>query len=157
MKRSLRSGMAGARRMFPFFAASLLTACASAPPPDFATPNERDGPIITREDIARSGATNGWEALRLAATHLNFQHTRQGSPVRVTHRGVDSFFLNPEVLLIVDGVHMQSIQALESIPAPNIDYIQVLAARIGVVKYGTDAGNGVVVVKTGVPPPKGTQ
>jgi hypothetical protein len=48
---------------------------------------------------------------------------------------------------------MQNLSALETVPARNIDYIQVLSARVGVVKYGTGAGNGVVVVKTGLPPP----
>jgi outer membrane cobalamin receptor len=134
---------------------TLAAACAPAPQTDAAAPKEREGPIITREEIARSGATNGWEALRLASTHLNFQYTREGSPVRVTHRGVDSFIIDPQVLLVVDGVQMQSLEALENIPATNIEYIQILAARVGVVKYGTNAGNGVVVVKTGVPPPKG--
>ena len=47
---------------------------------------------------------------------------------------------------------MQSLSVLESIPAENIDYIHVLSARVGVLKYGTGAGNGAVVVKTGVPP-----
>jgi outer membrane cobalamin receptor len=117
-------------------------------------PKEREGQIITREDIERSGARDGWEALRWGATHLNFQYTREGSPVRVTHRGVDSFVIDPQVLLIVDGAQMQSLSALENIPAASIEYIQILAARVGVVKYGTNGGNGVIVVQTGVPLPK---
>lgn len=133
-------------------AALLLSACAPARVENAAVPSDHDGPIITREEIGQSGARDGWEALRLGATHLNFQYARQGSAVRVTHRGVGSFLIDPQVLLVVDGTHMQSLSVLETIPAENIDYIQILSARVGVLKYGTGAGNGVIVVKTGVPP-----
>lgn len=130
----------------------LLSSCVTKRVEDPATPNERDGAIITREQIERSGALNAWDALRWGASHLSFQQTRDGTPVRVTHRGVSSFLIDPQVLLVVDGTHMQSLSVLESIPAENIDYIQILSARVGVLKYGTGAGNGVIVVKTGVPP-----
>ena len=150
----MKSGLAGPRSAFSFLAVTLVAACATAPAGDPAAPKEREGQIITREDIERSGARDGWEALRRGRTHLNFQSVRQGSPTRVTHRGVDSFVVNPQVLLIVDGVQMQGLSFLENIPANNIEYIQILTARVGVVKYGTGAGNGVVVVKTGVPPPR---
>lgn len=132
----------------------LLAACATSSVPDPATPSERDGLVITREDIERSGALNGWEALRWCARHLTFQQTRDGSPVRVTQRGVESFVLDPQMLLVLDGTHLQSLSILETIPAANIEYIQVLSDRVGVVKYGTGGGNGVIVVRTGVPPPR---
>jgi outer membrane cobalamin receptor len=150
----MKSGLAGPRSAFSFLAVTLVAACATAPVGDATAPKEREGQIITREDIERSGARDGWEALRWGATHLNFQYTREGSPVRVTHRGVDSFVIDPQVLLIVDGAQMQSLSTLENIPATSIEYIQILAARVGVVKYGTNGGNGVIVVKTGVPLPK---
>lgn len=140
------------RRGAPLFAALVLTACATTPPPDRAEPNEREGQILWREDIARTGARDAWDALRLGGTHLNIQFPREGSSARVTHRGVDSFYLSPEVLLVVDGTHMEGLETLKDIRAVNIDYIQVLPARVGTVKYGTAGGNGVVVVRTGVPP-----
>lgn len=132
--------------------AAFLTSCASARVDSSEEALAREGEMITREEIQRSGARDGWEALRLGSTHLSFQYARQGTAVRVTHRGVSSFLINPQVLLVIDGTHMQSLSVLESIPAENIDYIHILSARAGVLKYGTSAGNGVVVVKTGVPP-----
>ncbi len=150
----MKSGLAGPRSAFSFLAVTLVAACATAPVGDAMAPKEREGQIITREDIERSGARDGWEALRWGANHLNFQYTREGSPVRVTHRGVGSFVIDPQVLLIVDGAQMHSLSALENIPAASIEYIQILAARVGVVKYGTNGGNGVIVVQTGVPLPK---
>lgn len=133
----------------------VLAACASSPSPEGTEPNPREGQIITRDDIAKTSARDAWEALRLAGTHLNIQFPREGSPARVTHRGVDSFVLSPEVLLVVDGTHMMSLDALRDIRAVNVDYIQILPARIAVVKYGTAGGNGVVVVRTGIPPARG--
>ena len=131
--------------------ALLLSACATGQAPDPRMPNSRDGQIITQERIQKSGAVNGYEALRYAGTHLSFQQAREGSPDRVTHRGVDSFYLSSDIMLVVDGAQMRSLEALKSIPANNILYIQVLPARVGVVRYGTGGGNGVVVVQTDVP------
>lgn len=133
----------------------VLASCAASPSAEGSDPNPRDGQIITRDDIARTGARDAWDALRMAGTHLNIQFPREGSPARVTHRGVDSFVLSPEVLLVVDGTHMSSLETLKDIRAVNVDYIQILSARVGVVKYGTAGGNGVVVVRTGVPPSRG--
>ncbi|HSM61205.1 MAG TPA: TonB-dependent receptor plug domain-containing protein [Longimicrobiales bacterium] len=129
--------------------------CKTAPIGDATEPNEREGQILTREDIARTGAKNGWEALQRGATLLNIQLTREGSDARVTRRGVSSFYLSPQILLVVDGTHMLGVSTLEDIRASNIDYIQILSARTAVVKYGSAGGNGVIVVRTGVPPAKG--
>jgi len=153
MRPSLRSGLAGARWALSFLALALVAACAAHRVGDPEAPNEREGQIITRADIEKSGALNGWEALRWGHTHLNIQYPREGSPERVTHRGADSFYINAQVLLVLDGAQMANMSTLKDIPASNIDYIQILPARVGVVKYGTAGGNGVVVVKTGVPPP----
>jgi hypothetical protein len=130
----------------------VIIGCATAPVADGPDPNPRDGQILTREGIAETGARDAWDALRLGATLLNIQYTREGSAPRVTHRGVDSFNLNPQVLLVVDGAHMDDLSVLREIRAENVDYIQVLSARVAVVKYGSAGGNGVVVVRTGVPP-----
>ncbi len=134
------------------FALTLAAACKTVPVADPTEPNERDGMILTREDIARTGARDAWEALRFGSTNLNIQFPREGSNARVTMRGVSSFVLSPEVLLVVDGTHMSGLGTLQDIRASNIDYIQILPARTAVVRYGTAGGNGVIVVRTGVPP-----
>jgi hypothetical protein len=130
----------------------VVTGCATAPLGSGAPPPQRDGMLLTREEIAKTGAENAWEAIRLGATHLNIQFPREGSPARVTHRGTDSFIINPEVLLVVDGTHMSSLSYLQDIRVENIEYIQILSASAGTVRYGTEAGNGVIVVKTNPPP-----
>ena len=70
----------------------------------------------------------------------------------MTQRGVDSFIIGPDLLLVVDGTHMADIYYLQDIRVENIDYIQILTGSAGAVRYGTDAGNGVIVVKTNPPP-----
>ena len=130
----------------------LTAGCATAPSGSGSRPAERDGMLLTREEIARTGAKNAWDAIRLGATHLNIQFPREGSPARVTQRGVDSFIISPEVLLVVDGTHMASLSYLQDIRVENIDYIQILTASQAAVRYGTAAGNGVIFVKTNPPP-----
>ena len=140
----------------PYYAAILTlilaAGCTTAPSGSGPTPAERDGMLLTREEIEKTGARNAWDAVRLGATHLNIQFPREGSPARVTHRGADSFIINAEVLLVVDGTHMSSLSYLQDIRVENIDYIRILSGSEGAVRYGTDAGNGVIVVKTNPPP-----
>lgn len=150
MKGSLQSGSAVG---WPL-ALAVSVACAPHSSGQPGAPSARDGPIISRQAIEQSGARDGWEALRRGVTHLSFQQPREGSPVRVTRRGVSSFFIDPQVLLVVDGTHIQDLSFLETLPAANIEYIQILSASVGVLKYGSKGGNGVIVVKTGVPPPR---
>ena len=132
--------------------AALGTGCTTAPQNSATAPAPRNGMLITRAEIADTGARNAWDAIRMGSTYLNVQFPREGSPARVTHRGVDSFFISPEVLLVVDGTHMADLSYLRDIRVENIDYIEILSAQVGSLRYGTDAGNGVIVVKTNPPP-----
>ncbi|HKJ02755.1 MAG TPA: TonB-dependent receptor plug domain-containing protein [Longimicrobiales bacterium] len=149
MSNTLRSGTSTIGVMLLLLLAS---SCKTAPVGNTTDPQERDGMILTREAIARTGARDGWEAIQRGGTNLNIQFPREGSNARVTLRGVSSFVLSPEVLLVVDGTHMNSVSSLQDIRAVNIEYIQILPARTATVKYGTAGGNGVIFVKTGVPP-----
>lgn len=112
------------------------------------------GDLITRADIARTGATNAWDALRQASTSLMFRESSRGrgGTDRVLHRGAGSFVLNNNVLLVVDETMMGDLFYMREIPAPSVAYIQILSASEGTVRYGTPAGNGVIVVRTEVPP-----
>ncbi len=113
--------------------------------------SERDDPnFITREEIAKSQASNGWEALRRNARHLIL--TEQRGPldgrVGVQHRGPDSLFTNDSLVLIIDGILTTRMARLREIPASMIESIQILSARNAVLLYGSDAGGGAIVVKT---------
>jgi outer membrane cobalamin receptor len=110
------------------------------------------GRVITREQISRSGAVDAWQALRHFATFLEIKENRRGDGGRVYQRGRGSFLLSSELMLIVDEIQVADFQYLKQIPAETVDYIRVLGGAEGTAQYGTGAGNGVVVVRTGPPP-----
>lgn len=130
-------------------AAFEVEGCASAkagPRPDGVEPG---GTIITRDQIQEMGVRNALEVIERGAKHLLIQRTREGSPPRIYHRGVDSIYLDAEVQVIVDGIPMNfGVQALSDIPSSSLDFIQILSAREGTTKYGAMAGAGVIIVKT---------
>lgn len=144
----------GARRWLAFPLLSVLvaaTACASGQgtAEGRSDGNPSGGVMISADMIARSKATNALEALERARTHLTVQQTRDGSPVRIYHRGIDSLVNDPQVLVVIDGTPVSSpIARLRSIPAESIAYIQLLSGREATPQYGTLAGNGVIYVRT---------
>lgn len=107
------------------------------------------GRVITREDIARTGAHNAWEAIERANTHLVIDHARAGTPSRVSYRGADSLLSSREILLVVDGNTVKNVEEeLRAITAESILYIQILTGREAVLRWGSESGNGVIVVRT---------
>ena len=46
-----------------------------------------EGKTITAEQIRRSGARNGWEALQRNGTHLSMRENYRGDPSRLNYRG----------------------------------------------------------------------
>jgi outer membrane receptor for ferrienterochelin and colicin len=145
------------RRVLPsvlaaVFSGSVLAGCGGVRAP-FATPrNQGDTPVsgrvVTQSEIRATGARNAMEALERGGTHLQIQRT-SSSRLRITHRGVDSFVIQPDVLVVVDGARVaHPVSALQGIPTESIRYIQVLSGREAALFYGGEAGNGVVVVQT---------
>jgi outer membrane cobalamin receptor len=130
-------------------AVPLLNGCAGAkagPRPDGLEPG---GTVIRQDDIEGMRVRTALEVVERGARHLLIQRTREGTPVRIYHRGVDSIYLDSEVQVVVDGVLMNyGVQALKNIPSASIDFIQILSAREGTLKYGANAGAGIIVVKT---------
>ena len=131
----------------------VVSAVACARPSERTTRPEREyGRTITREQISRSGAVDAWQALRHFATFLEIKENRRGDGGRVYQRGRGSFLLSSELMLVVDEIQVADFQYLKQIPAETVDYIRVLQGAEGTAQYGTGAGNGVVVVRTGPPP-----
>ncbi|GMR12196.1 MAG: hypothetical protein BMS9Abin29_0384 [Gemmatimonadota bacterium] len=111
----------------------------------------RDDPnLITREEIAKSQARNGWEALRRNARHLTLIEGRGSAAGRVgvQHRGPDSLFLSDSFVLIIDGVLTTEMARLRGMPAAAIESIRIMPAREAVLRFGSDAGGGAIVVRT---------
>jgi outer membrane receptor for ferrienterochelin and colicin len=110
---------------------------------------EPGGLVLTQQDISEMGVRDAYHAVERAATHLKIQRTREGSPVKITQRGVSSFLLSADILVVVDGARVQTVvDHLKNIPAESILFIQILNAREASARYGSEAGNGVIMVRT---------
>lgn len=107
------------------------------------------GIVLTQQDISEMGVRDAFHAVEKAATHLRIQRTREGSPEKITQRGVTSFVLSSEILVVVDGVRVQTVvEHLKSIPAESILYIQILNGQEASARFGSEAANGVIMVRT---------
>jgi outer membrane cobalamin receptor len=104
--------------------------------------------VITAEQIRKSGATDAWDALRRVGTHLSMRESSTGQPARLGNRGQSSLLLSSEPLVVIDGVRMVDFRSLNSVPAEIISSIRILAGYEGTTRFGTGAGNGVIVVET---------
>jgi hypothetical protein len=146
------------RQLSRFGASALLaisvSACVSTPSRRPSAP-PHDPNLITREDIVRSGATDAFEALRLAHTTVSLSEQRGqmtlAHEVQATSRGRSSLTLSPQMLLVVDDVLQLNVSTLHEIPADNIAWIRVLSSMQATPLYGTDGGNGAIVVRTRIP------
>lgn len=119
-----------------------------------STTDEDAGQLITAEQIRRSGASNGYDALRRLSRHLSFIDHERG-PVRVSRRGRESVYLSESPMLIVDGVMVSSYRVLTSLPARDIESMRILTAAEGSLRHGMHAASGVIIVQTVHPDPAG--
>ena len=122
------------------------TTAKAGPRPDGLEPG---GTVIYRDRIEDMGVRTALEVVERGASHLVIQRAREGSPQRITHRGRDSLLLEGDVQIVIDGVAVpEGVSALENIPAKSVEFVQILSGREAVIRYGSTAGNGVIVVKT---------
>lgn len=136
----------------PLVSLLFVTGCAAGPRPDSLEPG---GVVLDREYIEETRARNALEVLERSRTHLTIQRTREGSPARVTYRGVNSLLLDPQVLVVINGTPVQNVvEQLRDIPVAVIDYVQILSGREAAPRYGSVAGNGAIVVLTSARTPE---
>lgn len=107
-----------------------------------------EGKTISAEQIRRSGARTGWEALKRTGTHLSMREDARGEPSRLNYRGHNSIQLSSTPLLYVDGAQMASFTYLRDIPARVISRIRIYSGVSGTKYFGTGGGNGVILVET---------
>jgi len=124
------------------------SACHQLRPTQNAVPSSGDRIFITQEQIARSGASNAWEALKRTAPQLTYREGRNGQPTVLERRGRSSFVLNDAPLLFVDGVQMPDFRNLQSLPAAQVASIEILDGVDGTTYYGTGAEGGVILIRT---------
>jgi len=104
--------------------------------------------VITQQQIAASGATTAWEALRRTVTNYTFRETGNGTPIRIDHRGRSSMNLSDRPIVLLDGVQLTEIRVLEQIPATDLYSIEVFSGISATTYYGTNANNGVISIRT---------
>ena len=127
----------------------LLSACAHNSQKQKQAAEDQSGSerIITSEEIAASGARTAWDVLRHYAGHLTADR-RDGTPGRLQRRGRSSIYLNDGPVVFVDGVRVPDARNLQYVPAQDIESIRIISGIQGTTYYGTNAGNGVIIVQT---------
>ena len=79
---------------------------------------------------------------------LQLNEDRNGRPASMGRRGRSTFLLSEAPVIVLDGVRVPDFHALETIEAQSIFTILIYDGIEGTTYYGTDAVNGVVVIKT---------
>jgi len=104
--------------------------------------------LITEERIQKSGGHTAWEVLRREAPMLTFRENRNGQATAMGRRGQASILLSDAPVVILDGVRVPDFRSLQLIPAETILSIYILSGIEGTTYYGTNAVNGVIVIRT---------
>ena len=126
----------------------LLAAAGCGAKPRPVMPGRNVGTIITQEQIAETGATTMWEALVRTVRYTRFQESGMGTPERVRRRGSSSIVLSDDMPIFIDDVRVAQIQVLNSLPARDIEQIQVINGVDATTYFGTNAGDGVILIST---------
>ncbi|MGZ5255702.1 MAG: TonB-dependent receptor plug domain-containing protein, partial [Flavitalea sp.] len=92
---------------------------------------------VTRVDQALLG--------KVAGVHVKPSSGEPGSPPQIRIRGVGSISAGGDPLYVVDGVPMNSIQAINPNDIENIDVLKDASAT---AIYGSRGSNGVVIINT---------
>jgi outer membrane cobalamin receptor len=128
--------------------ASALATSGCGIKPRAAVPDQNIGTIITQEQIAETGARTMWDALTRTVRYTQFQESGLGKPQRIRRRGSSSIVLTEDMPIFIDRVRVTDIQVLASLPARDIARIQVLSGLNATTYYGTNSGDGVILIQT---------
>ena len=124
-------------RTLAIAAAALLTlgACGGGKP-HHVTPQDRN--LITADEIAKSNATNAYEAVeRLRPTFLR---TRGSQSLQNQEP--------PTPMIYIDGMRYGPLQTLASVPAIGIVSIQYLNAIEATQRFGFGNEGGAIMITT---------
>jgi len=136
-------------RVATIAAICVLAGCGPTRRPDPLEPRH-SARLITRADIERTGAVDGYEALKRAGSYLVLGERKSGD-IRASERGRASIIISPQILLVVDEVMMMDLNSLRDIRADAIEWMRVMSGAEATPLYGTPASNGVLVVRTRIP------
>jgi len=123
-------------RRIAILAAALLTLAACSPKSARVTPQDRN--LITADEIAKSNATNAFEAVeRLRPAFLR---TRGSQSLQNQEP--------PTPMIYVDGMRYGPLQTLASVPTLGIVSIQYLTAIEATQRYGLGNEGGAIMITT---------
>jgi hypothetical protein len=123
-------------RRFAFAAAALIALGACQPRSTHATAPDRN--LITADEIAKSNATNAYEAVeRLRPAFLR---TRGSQSIQNQ--------APPTPMIYSDGMRYGPLQTLSSVPAIGIVSIQYLNAIEATQRYGFGNEGGAIMIVT---------
>ena len=116
--------------------------------PPLERPNAQ---FITAEEIAKSGASNAWELLRIRARGYEFAEDRYGRPRFIrTRRGRSSISVAgaDAPMIVVDGARLIDLPVLRDISVGAIESVELLNGIAGTATQGTNASAGVIYIHT---------
>jgi hypothetical protein len=112
--------------------------------------------VVTREEIARMSGRTLPEILRRAAPSMvGATSSRPGASVRIQERGVSTLTGSRTPLLLLDGVRVADMRALEGIDPTTIARIEIGAGAVGGWQHGLDGASGVIHIHTHLARPAG--
>lgn len=127
-----------------------LTGCAyfrsSSPPPERASAQ-----FITADEIARSGASNAWDLLRIRARAYEFTEDRYGRPRFIrTRRGRSTLSVAGAdmPMIVIDGARLTDLVSLRDLSVGAIESVELLNGIAGTATQGTNASAGVIYIHT---------
>lgn len=123
-----------------------LSGCFLTPRP--IAPDRSSGTIITAADVEASGAETMWDALRMNVKYAMFQENAWGTPERIRRRGASTIVLFEDMMILVDHVRVPDFVILDQMPARDIEWIHVLTGLEATTYYGTNAGDGAILIFT---------
>ena len=123
-------------RTLAIAAAALLTLGACGGKRQHVTPQDRN--LITADEIAKSNATNAYEAVERLR------------PAFLRTRGSQSLQnqVPPTPMIYIDGMRYGPLQTLSSVPAIGIVSIQYLTAIEATQRYGFGNEGGAIMITT---------
>jgi hypothetical protein len=113
------------------------------------------GRVVSAEQIARMNATTAWEVVRRSGFMVSASPDNQGRARTLkSRRGRSSIVLanSDTPLVVLDGVRTRDFRVLDQVPARTLLYVRYLSAIEATVEQGTNAGGGLVEVRTRADP-----
>ncbi len=130
-------------------AAGAIVVATACTPRRITDSRPRGGQYIGAARIAESNARTAWDALRITVAGVSFLESgRTGAPARIRRRGTSSLVLGDYPLLYIDDVRVVDVGILRSMPAADLESIRVLSGIDATTYYGTNAGDGVILLRT---------